>query len=101
MNNNLKAKKILNISVLVITILILAVLPMTGIIISRENNVKFIFAVSPGIDLNYDGEKGEKDFDILMTKLNSIYEIGGRDFAIFFDDINADENSGKSSNFSK
>ena len=53
------------------------------------------FAVSPGIDLNYYGEKGEEDFNTLMVKLNSIYEIGGRDFAIFFDDINADQNSGK------
>ena len=65
------------------------------IIISKNNNVKFIFAVSPGIDLNYYGEKGEEDFNTLMVKLNSIYEIGGRDFAIFFDDINADQNSGK------
>ena len=65
------------------------------IILSEANNVKFIFAVSPGIDLNYYGEKGEEDFNTLMIKLNSIYEIGGRDFAIFFDDIKADENSGK------
>ena len=63
--------------------------------ISKENKVKFIFAVSPGIDLNYNGEKGEEDFNYLMIKLNAIYEIGGRDFAIFFDDIKADENSGK------
>ena len=65
------------------------------ITISKENNVKFIFAVSPGLDLNYYGQKGEEDFNTLMEKLNSIYEIGGRDFAIFFDDINADSNSGK------
>ena len=29
--------------------------------ISLENNVHFIFAVSPGLDLNYEGEKGEQD----------------------------------------
>lgn len=65
------------------------------ITISKENDVQFIFAVSPGIDLNYSGDKGEEDFYTLMEKLDSIYEIGGRDFAIFFDDINTDSNSGK------
>ena len=65
------------------------------VIISKNNNVRFIFAVSPGIDLNYEGEEGEKDFNTLMIKLDSIYEIGVRDFAIFFDDISAGENSGK------
>ena len=65
------------------------------IILSQENKVRFIFAVSPGIDLNYNGDKGEEDFQILMTKLHSIYEIGCRDFAIFFDDINANIDSGK------
>ena len=65
------------------------------VIISKNNNVRFIFAVSPGIDLNYEGEEGEKDFNTLMIKLDSIYEIGVRDFAIFFDDISAGEDSGK------
>ena len=60
--------------------------------IAIENDVRFIFAVSPGLDLDY---SEENDFNALMTKLDSIYEIGGRDFAIFFDDINADSNSGK------
>ena len=63
--------------------------------LSKENNVNFIFAVSPGGDLNYSGEKGEEDFQLLMAKLDSIYEIGGRHFAIFFDDIRADADSGK------
>ena len=65
------------------------------IILPKENKVRFIFAVSPEIDLNYNGDQGEEDFKILITKLHSIYEIGCRDFAIFFDDINANINSGK------
>ena len=66
------------------------------IIFSKENNVRFIFAISPGIDLNYNGDKGEEDFKILMNKIHSIYEIGCRDFAIFFDDIHLNNtNSGK------
>ena len=63
--------------------------------ISKNNNVRFIFAVSPGIDLHYEGDEGDKDFNTLMVKLGSIYDIGVRDFAIFFDDISAGEDSGK------
>ena len=60
--------------------------------ISNKNKVRFIFAVSPGLNLQYDGDE---DFNTLMIKLNSIYEIGCRDFAIFFDDISAGEGAGK------
>ena len=55
--------------------------------VAQQNNVRFIFAVSPGLDLNYHGAKGEKDFGLLMSKLDAIYQIGVRDFAIFFDDL--------------
>ena len=63
--------------------------------ISEENEVRFIFAVSPGLDLNYDGDSADKDFDFLMSKLDSLYEIGCKDFAIFFDDITVGNNDGK------
>ena len=62
--------------------------------IGEQNKVRFIFAVSPGLDLNYYEEKGEEDFNTLMAKLDSLYEIGCRDFAIFFDDINAGNDDG-------
>ena len=55
--------------------------------VAQENNVRFIFAVSPGIDRNYHGAKGEEDFALLMSKLDAMYQIGVRDFAIFFDDL--------------
>ena len=55
--------------------------------VAQKNNVRFIFAVSPGLDLNYHGAKGEKDFGLLMSKLDTMYQIGVRDFAIFFDDL--------------
>lgn len=64
------------------------------IALSIENNIRFIFAVSPGIDLNYYGDKGDEDFNKLMIKLDSLYKIGCRDFAIFFDDINLQSDSG-------
>ena len=62
--------------------------------LSVNNNVRFNFAVSPGKDLKYEGEEGEKDFNTLMSKLDSIYNIGVRDFSIFFDDIKIVDDSG-------
>ena len=65
------------------------------ITVSRDSKVKFVFAVSPGLDLKYEGEEGEKDFNSLLVKLDSIYSIGGRDFAIFFDDISVKTGDGE------
>lgn len=59
--------------------------------LAKQSGVKFIFAVSPGLDLHYKGKKGEEDFNLLMKKLEAMYQIGVRDFAIFFDDLK-DEN---------
>ena len=67
--------------------------------IAVQNNVHFVFAVSPGLDLNYEGEKGEKDFKSLLYKLDSMYNIGIRDFAIFFDDLNGKQNGKNHANF--
>ena len=58
---------------------------------AKANGVKFIFAVSPGQDLNYKGKKGAADFDLMMQKLESMYKLGVRDFAIFFDDLKDDK----------
>ena len=55
--------------------------------VARKNNVRFIFAVSPGLDLNYKGAKGDEDFKLMIKKLDAMYELGVRDFAIFFDDL--------------
>ena len=59
--------------------------------IAKENNVRFIFAVSPGLDLNYKGDKGDEDFRLMIRKLDTMYNIGVRDFAIFFDDLKDDK----------
>ena len=58
---------------------------------AKKNNVRFIFAVSPGLDLNYKGDKGEEDFRLMIRKLDAMYQIGVRDFAIFFDDLKDDK----------
>ncbi|MBD3879355.1 MAG: beta-N-acetylglucosaminidase domain-containing protein [Quinella sp. 1Q5] len=51
---------------------------------AKKNRVRFIFAVSPGLDLKY---KSDEDFRLLIRKLDTMYNIGVRDFAIFFDDL--------------
>ena len=50
------------------------------------NRVNFIYAISPGGDINL-GSGYETDFKKLMAKCEQIYELGCRDFAIFLDDI--------------
>ena len=62
---------------------------------ARENRVKFIFAVSPGLDFHYTILRGQHDKKVLLEKLESVYAIGVRDFAIFFDDIDLKESDGK------
>lgn len=59
--------------------------------LAKKNNVRFIFAVSPGLDLKYKGAAGDADFNTMMRKLESMYQIGVRDFAIFFDDLKDDK----------
>lgn len=58
---------------------------------ANKNGVRFIFAVSPGLDLNYTGKKGDEDFALLMKKLDAVYDLGVRNFAIFFDDLKDDK----------
>lgn len=62
---------------------------------ARENKIKFIFAVSPGLDLKYSGKEGEKDRAVMIEKLKSVYDMGARDFAIFFDDIEEKDGKGQ------
>ena len=52
--------------------------------VAKKNNVRFIFAVSPGLDLKYGGKKGDEDFKLLIKKFDAMYNIGVRDFAVFF-----------------
>lgn len=54
---------------------------------SKENKVDFVFSLSPGIDIKFDGADGEADYQALVKKCQSLYDMGVRSFAIFFDDI--------------
>ena len=54
---------------------------------AKRNHIRFVFAVSPGLDFRYAGRDGKRDRECLLEKLEAVYAIGVRDFAIFFDDI--------------
>ena len=54
---------------------------------SRAAGVKFIFALSPGLDARFTPLRGAMDREMLREKLDAMYDIGVRDFAVFFDDI--------------
>ena len=62
---------------------------------AQRCHVKFIFAVSPGLDFSYGPIKGAADRKKLLEKLESVYAIGVRDFAIFFDDITEKDGRGQ------
>lgn len=50
---------------------------------SRRARVDFVWAIHPGKDIRWTPE----DYDSLLTKFNGMYDLGVRNFALFFDDI--------------
>lgn len=52
----------------------------------RRNRVDFVWAIHPGQDIKWN----EEDYTNLVNKFNGMYDLGVRDFAIFFDDITGD-----------
>ena len=51
--------------------------------IAKQNGVNFYWAIHPGVDIKWNNE----DRDNLMAKLEVMYNLGVRSFAVFFDDI--------------
>ncbi|MCM1483657.1 MAG: beta-N-acetylglucosaminidase domain-containing protein [Muribaculaceae bacterium] len=49
----------------------------------KRNRVNFVWAIHPGQDIRWNKE----DYDSLVGKLNMMYDLGVRSFAVFFDDI--------------
>lgn len=63
---------------------------------AKKRGVRFIFAVSPGLDFVYDESLyGMADRAALQGKLESLYGVGVRDFAIFFDDVEKKDGRGQ------
>ena len=53
---------------------------------SQSHGVDFCWAIHPGLDIRWD----EADRHALVAKLESVYRLGVRSFAVFFDDISGD-----------
>lgn len=51
-----------------------------------SQNVEFVYALSPGIDITY---SSSKDVGCVKEKLSQVKNLGCRAFALFFDDIEA------------
>ena len=51
---------------------------------SRKNGLRFIYALSPGLDIRY---REEAEVGFLKAKFAQLIELGCRDFALLFDDI--------------
>ncbi|GHH97904.1 beta-N-acetylglucosaminidase domain-containing protein [Neobacillus kokaensis] len=54
---------------------------------ANQNHVEFVFAVSPGASICH---SGDSDFQALIDKMQTVYDIGVRSFALFYDDISKD-----------
>ena len=54
--------------------------------ICNNSYVDFVWAIHPGKDIQWN----EKDYQNLLTKFESMYELGVRSFSIFFDDISGE-----------
>lgn len=54
--------------------------------VSRANKVEFVWAIHPGQDIQWN----EADREALLKKFESIYQLGVRSFAVFFDDISGE-----------
>ena len=61
---------------------------------AQQNGVRFIFAVSPGLDLHF-GAGEDADRSAMLAKFEALYQLGVRDFAIFFDDIESRDGAGQ------
>jgi hyaluronoglucosaminidase len=47
--------------------------------------VRFCYALAPSVSIRY---ADERDFALICAKFGALYDVGVRDFCIFFDDIN-------------
>lgn len=57
----------------------------------RKNRMNFVWAIHPGGDIRW----GKADYDSLLNKFESMYDLGVRQFAVFFDDIKGEGTDSK------
>lgn len=51
--------------------------------VAHKNKVKFVWAIHPAGDIKW----GMEDYENVANKLNAMYDLGIRTFAVFFDDV--------------
>lgn len=56
---------------------------------AKHYNILFIYAISPGLDINY---SNSKDVQALKRKLDQVKQLGDSAFALLFDDIEPELN---------
>lgn len=58
---------------------------------AKDNNMIFCWTIHPGADYDYttdsDGDGVVDDFAKLLTKVDQVYDLGVRQFGIFYDDL--------------
>ena len=54
--------------------------------VARANHVRFVWAIHPSNTVNWNVNDGRDQLDALIRKLESMYEIGVRDFGVSVDD---------------
>lgn len=58
--------------------------------VAQDNHVNFIWAMHPGSSIRWDDKDGDgtpDDVIVAMKKLEAMYQLGVRAFAVFYDDI--------------
>jgi len=55
--------------------------------VAKENGIRFIYAISPGLDIAY---SSSKDVTALKRKLEQVNQLGCTSFAVLFDDIDSE-----------
>lgn len=58
--------------------------------VAHANKVQFVWAIHPGVDIKWN----KTDSLNVVKKLEAMYELGVRSFAVFFDDISGEGTSG-------
>ncbi len=53
---------------------------------ARKNHVRFVWAIHPANTVRWEVDEGRSQLEALCSKLESMYELGVRDFGLLFDD---------------
>lgn len=62
---------------------------------AKARKIDFIFAISPGNDIDFSGSNRDSDRQAMLKKLQVMYDMGVRSFALLFDDIPSKDAAGQ------